>query len=192
MEETWASRDLPVLRAVVEAFDVPDRYKMSHAEIEEGTGLDSDDVKRALRALWEAEPAYIKGTGASSVSYPLWVLGVTERARVAAGQWPKPEDLVDALAKALEDAAESAEPDERSRLQRAAEVLRGTAKEVAIQSHNELGRANRAGALAVPNGYEVRLVISDFLYVTQSRAHVHSRYLAVGGTQPRTTWRPTD
>jgi hypothetical protein len=90
-------------------------------------------VKRALRALWEAEPTYVKGTGASSVSHPLWVLGVTERARVAAGQWPKPEDLADALAKALEDAAESAEPDERSRLQRAAEVLRGTAKEIVIR-----------------------------------------------------------
>jgi hypothetical protein len=41
MQETWASRDLPVLRALVEAFDDPDRYKMSHAEIEDGTGLDS-------------------------------------------------------------------------------------------------------------------------------------------------------
>ena len=133
VEETWASRDLPVLRTIVEAFDDPDRYKMSHAEIEKATGFDSDDVIRALRALWEAEPAYVKGRGASQVSYPLVIEGATERARVAAGQWPKPEDLADALAKALEDAAESAEPEDRSRLQRAAEVLRGTAKEIVIR-----------------------------------------------------------
>lgn len=133
VEETWQRRDLPVLRAIVEAFDDPERYKMSPAEIEEATGFDPDEVIRALRALWEAEPAYVKGTGASSVSYPLFILGVTERARVTAGQWPKPEDLVDALAKALEDAAESADPDERSRLKRAAEALRGTAREIAIK-----------------------------------------------------------
>ena len=134
MEETWQPRDLPVLRAIVESFDDPDRYRMSHEEIQEATHLDSDDVKRALRALWEAEPAYLKATGASQATYPLVILGVTERARVAAGQWPKPEDLVDAMARAFEEAAESAEPKERSRLQRAAETLRGAAREVAIRT----------------------------------------------------------
>lgn len=39
------------------------------------------------------------------------------------GQWPKPEDLVDALARAFEDAAQPADPDERSRLQRIAGEL---------------------------------------------------------------------
>lgn len=134
MEETWQPRDLPVLRAIVEAFDDPERYRMSHEEIEEATRLDSDDVKRALRALWEAEPAYLKATRAGQVTYPLVILGVTERARVAAGQWLKPENLVDAMAKAFEKAAESAEPKERSRLQRAAETLRGAAREVAIRA----------------------------------------------------------
>ena len=102
------SRDLPVLRALVEAFDGPERYRMSPEEIKTVTGFSDDDVHRALRVLHEASPPLIKGTMVSQLSFPVMVMGVTERARVAAGQWPKPEDLVDALARAFEDAASRA------------------------------------------------------------------------------------
>jgi hypothetical protein len=133
VEETWVSRDLPVLRAIVEAFDDPDRYRMSLDEIENASGFSEDDVHRALRALHEASSPFIKASMVSNLSYPIMVHGVTERARVVAGQWPKPEDLVDALARAFEDAAQTADPDERSRLQRIAGELRGAAREIAIR-----------------------------------------------------------
>ena len=133
MEETWMSRDLPVLRALVEAFDDPERYRMSPEEIKTVTGFSDDDVHRALRVLNEASPPLIKGTMVNQLSYPVMVMGVSERARVATGQWPKPEDLVDALARAFEDAAKSGDPQEGSRLRRIAEDLRGAARDVAIR-----------------------------------------------------------
>jgi hypothetical protein len=127
-----------VLRALVEAFDDPERYRMSPEEIKTVTGFSDDDVHRALRVLHEASPPLIKGTMVSQLSFPVMVMGVTERARVAAGQWPKPEDLVDALARAFEDAAKSGDPQEGSRLRRIAEDLRGAASGCCNSSSHRL------------------------------------------------------
>lgn len=140
MESTWANRDLPVLRALVEAFDDPERYRMSLDELEERTGLSKDDVKRATRALNEADPPLIKGIGADQVTYPLVIVGVTERARVRAGQWPSPEGLVEALSEALERGADgSGDPQERTRLKTVADGLRGAGREIAIRVISSYG-----------------------------------------------------
>ncbi len=49
MDETWTSRDLPVLTAIVEVFERTGRV-MSPNEIVEQSGLDADQVETALRA----------------------------------------------------------------------------------------------------------------------------------------------
>ena len=59
---------------------------MNLDEIQDETGLSNDDVKRATRALLEAQPPLIKGIGADQVTYPFRIVGVTERARVKVGQ----------------------------------------------------------------------------------------------------------
>lgn len=140
MDPTWQTRDLPVLRVLVEAFDEPDRFSMTLDEIQQRTGLSEDDVKRATRALFEAEPPLIKGIGADQVAYPLRIVGVTERARVLAGQWPSPENIVEALAAALDQrAAETNEPEERSRLTSLADGLRGIGKEIVVRVLSNYG-----------------------------------------------------
>ena len=64
-------------------------------------------------------------------SYPVVVSGVTERARVAVGQWPAPETVVDRLVDALEEAAANEEDDtKRSALRRAAGTLGTSGREV--------------------------------------------------------------
>lgn len=135
MESTWQNRDLPVLRAMVEFFDDPERSKLGLDELQKRTGLSDDAVKRAARALNDANPPLIKAVGVDQVTYPIAILGVTERARVLAGQWPRPEQLVDELVAALNEAADDAEDaDEKSRLRSVAATIGGVARDVVVRT----------------------------------------------------------
>jgi hypothetical protein len=134
MEETWTRRDFPVLRALVEHFDAPDAVRMDLEEIEAATGLSDDAVKRALRALDEAEPPYIRGIRVGQTTYPVVVTGVTERARRQTSQWPTPEKLVDRLVTALSAAADDEpDPERQGKLRSTAMLLGGTLRDVAVQ-----------------------------------------------------------
>lgn len=79
--ETWTSRELPVLQALVDRFDDLETYSVRLHEVAELTEMDDTEVKRALRSLAAAEPPFIHSTGAAGLTYPLIVSGVTERAR---------------------------------------------------------------------------------------------------------------
>lgn len=110
VESTWESRELPILRALVGLFDSIEMVDGSLAAVVTATGLPDDDVKRGLKALMTASPPYIEARATSQTSYPMRVLGVTERARREIGQWPTPEALTERLIAALEAAA-AREPD---------------------------------------------------------------------------------
>jgi hypothetical protein len=129
--ETWITRELPVLRTLVEKFDDVGTYMVRIETLPAATGLDETDVKKALRSLDTANPPYITGTTPAELSYPVIISGVTERARRAVGQWPASDLATDAIVAALSDAAEQ-EPDEekRSGLRHAADFLGGAGKEV--------------------------------------------------------------
>lgn len=134
MEETWTRRDLPVLSAVVEAFDAdPLPTPPRVPEIAEVTGLPVDEVVRALNAL---DDVYLSFRTLMSGGDPtLWyVERVFPAARSVVGQWPSPDTLVPSLTAALEQVAEqTADEDTRGRLRRAADALGGLAKEVAVE-----------------------------------------------------------
>jgi hypothetical protein len=51
VEDTWASRDLPVLEAIVSAFNDPERFQLRIPELTGLCGLPERDVVTALRAL---------------------------------------------------------------------------------------------------------------------------------------------
>lgn len=134
MDDTWAHRDLPVLDAIVNIFDKPDRYQMRMPEVVELSGLPQEEVQAALRVLANASPPYITGTGASGLTYPLIISDVTERARRAVGQWPTPESLVNQVVDGLNEAAtHESEPGKKRALREAASVLGDTAKDVATE-----------------------------------------------------------
>jgi hypothetical protein len=62
-----------------------------------------------------------------------FVTGVSERARRELGAWPSADVLVEQLAAALARAAdEEQEPERKSRLRGAAEVLGGMARDIAV------------------------------------------------------------
>jgi hypothetical protein len=95
------------------------------------TALDEIDVKRALRALYTANPPYVEGVMPGELSYPVIISNVTERARRAVGQWPASDLAAGAIVSALNETAEQ-EPDEekRSGLRNSAVFLGGAGKEV--------------------------------------------------------------
>lgn len=134
MESLWATRDLPVLRALVEYFDAIDAYRLQVGQIAEMTGMAEDAVKRALRDLWDAEPRPIKGMMVDQAPYPVLVTGVTEQGRRMVGAWPNPQQLTERLLDGFERAI-AAEPDEqqRTRLRRAFDTLGGITREVLVQ-----------------------------------------------------------
>lgn len=134
MDPVWEQRDLPVLRALAEHFDAIDAPRVGIAQFVTLAGMSEDEVQRALRDLWQADPPLINGTKVDQLPYPVWVNGVTERGLRMVGAWPDPQQLADRLLAGLERAIE-AEPDseQRGRLQRAFETMRGVGREVLVQ-----------------------------------------------------------
>src|SRR6476620_9510343 len=113
-DDTWTTRDLPVLKPAVELFE-QHGHGPSASAIETRTGFDEETVQRALRALY-TEPYFDKGVEGDD---QILIVGrPTSDALRYAGQWPSPEAQLERLIAALEAAAadESRQPEDRSRL----------------------------------------------------------------------------
>jgi hypothetical protein len=95
MEDTWASRDLPVLEAAAARIDALFTNGYPEAwEIAASTGMEVLDVVAALNAL---DGAYIELR--RGLTPPKWhIVGVTPEGRRAVGQWPTGANLVERLA----------------------------------------------------------------------------------------------
>lgn len=130
-DDTWTTRDLPVLKAAVELYDRTGRNARA-TEIGRASGFDHDTVQRVLRALYR-EPLFEKGTEAFGGEI-IFVGAPTSAALRVAGQWPSPGAQLGRVIAALEAAADddSRQPEERSRFKQIALSLRGAAYQVAI------------------------------------------------------------
>jgi hypothetical protein len=129
MDDTWFTRDLPVLDAVVsllnEDVDFPDV-----ADIAGRSGIVDAEVGRALRAMDGEYVDLVIGGEVDS----WWVRSVTSAARRAVGQWPTAQGVVDQLAQAFQDAAEyEHDPERQSRLRQVGGFLTSTGREVATE-----------------------------------------------------------
>jgi len=125
MDETWLSRDLRVLDAVVELLE--DQDLVQPDAVAARTGLDSREILRALHAL---DGTYVRLHRDMSGGF---VDGVTPEARRAVGQWPSGESLIQQIADGLAAAAEKeTDPEQKSRLRQAAALLGGAARDIAI------------------------------------------------------------
>lgn len=132
MDDFWTTRDLPVLRAYVEHCDDPNAHA-STIDLTAATGLNDDQMARALNALARAEPPYLNIARSMGPIEPGHVLGVTERAYRAVGAWPTAEALTDSIADAFDRAAD-AEPDaeQKSKLKATAGWLGGAGRSIAV------------------------------------------------------------
>jgi hypothetical protein len=135
LESTWASRDLPILRAALRRLDAGEDYPELEA-IRQELGFSGDDLLAGIRALESADPPYIDvelGMGWREDHASGSFAGVSERARRELGTWPSAESLVDALAAAFAQAAEATqEPEEKRRLRAIADGLGGAARDIAV------------------------------------------------------------
>jgi hypothetical protein len=133
MEETWYSRDLPVLDAVVRLLDESPSGLLLGRAVAKRTALDEGAVESALYAL---SPTYVilGRQMAAEGGLDLQVIdGVTGEARRAVGQWPTAESFIDQLVAGLKGAAEQEkDPERKKRLREIARGLGGAAKSIAI------------------------------------------------------------
>ena len=96
LDETWTSRELPVLEYLVQRFEDPDVPDIQATEIVKSLDLPPAEVARSLRKLSEASPPYVEVIPpAAEVRDPDMVFNVTERARRAVGQWPTAESVAE-------------------------------------------------------------------------------------------------
>jgi hypothetical protein len=128
MDDTWASRDLPVLDAAVRLLEDDSEVKV--ADIAAQTGLDGGTVAASLDAL---EGEYVVEVHRTMGDPSVWTITrITATARRAVGEWPTPESLVDQLAAASAVAAVK-EPDseKKGRLRQVAGFLGSAGRDVA-------------------------------------------------------------
>lgn len=129
---TWETRDLPVLRALVQAVDEGVGAPIRSDEVIRRTGFDADTVQGALWALAGELPPFFEYRDASTYGgRDLTVVQLTGHARRTAGTWPTADAWADRLVEALtEAAAQETDEAKRGKLRRAADVLGGLGRDV--------------------------------------------------------------
>jgi hypothetical protein len=131
VEDTWGTRELPVLSATVALLE--DSYMVTVSDIAERTGLDLSAVARSLEAM---DPTYVDFRKTTTGGDPrFWYVNkVTPAAREEVGQWPAPAKLIDRLSTAFgEAAAHEPDPLRRDQLRHASVLLSGPVRDVAVQ-----------------------------------------------------------
>jgi hypothetical protein len=135
MDDTWKSRDFPVLEAAVRLhYELWPAAIPTGSDIVEATTLSREDVARSLNALKDVYlEVSLTMSGGDPSPWP--ITKVYPGARTAVGQWPSAESVLNKLIAGLEEAAEGElDPEKRSRLKDTASWLgaglRGTAENV--------------------------------------------------------------
>jgi hypothetical protein len=131
LPNTWATRDLPLLRECVMRAERGDVILLI-GEMASAVGLDAAQARVAANALLDA--GYLQDVrwqiGGPNIAR---VTGVTERARREIGTWPTADRLVDELIAALERAADNeADVERKSRLRQVAVGLGRIGRDVAV------------------------------------------------------------
>lgn len=133
MEDTWVSRDLPVLDAVAGLLD-EGYYAVTVADVAEQTGLDTKAVDRALEALNGQYVTEYRKLATGGIPDSWYVSGVTAAARRVVGQWPTAESVAERLAAAFSEAADGEQdPERKNRLRQIASFLGETGKDLAAE-----------------------------------------------------------
>ena len=135
MEDTWASRDLPVLDAIVRWKDAhPIEPGPSYQVLVDESGMDLDTVTRSVASL-EGSFVEVHKVMARGFTGQWRVTSIDPRARQIVGQWPSAEAYTDRLIHVLEQSAE-AEPEgsaARSKLRATASAITNLGRDVMVE-----------------------------------------------------------
>jgi hypothetical protein len=134
LPDTWHNRDLPVLRAIVRAFqDDPTGHVRSGALATE-LGMEPDDVTRALANLLRGGFVVPPGNAGRQAAEFGIIIDITDRALYATGSWPTPDTALDRIVATLQAIADNTDADEdtRSRARKILDSLTGAGKQIGI------------------------------------------------------------
>ncbi|WP_139131862.1 hypothetical protein [Micromonospora chersina] len=132
--DTWESRDLPVLRAIVEISDEGAR-DMDARDVAKRVGMDLETALVALFALAGEHPPLFKYEDASDFDGRDMCLirDPSGHARRIVGTWPTSETLADRLVQAMEQAADQeSDPEKRGWLRKTADWLGSAGRDIAV------------------------------------------------------------
>jgi hypothetical protein len=134
--DLWETRDLPVLRTIVEMTDEGQRH-LNAEQVAGRAGLLEDVVEMSLWALAAEQPPYFEynhSAGSLSGRKMGGIHDPTGHARRTVGVWPKPQDRVDQLIAALNLLAErEGNPEEKSRLRKTAAYIGDMGRDTVIE-----------------------------------------------------------
>lgn len=129
-EDVWTERDYPVLLEVARLVDQGEN-SISAETIGETLGMDPATVGLAYDAL--VRRGLIEGSGTAEHRSLMWAHDITGDAYLMTGLHPSGDDALSSLIDALRQAADlEPDPDEKSRLRRAADSLGGISRSVAV------------------------------------------------------------
>jgi hypothetical protein len=130
LPDTWESRELPVLRTVVQIWDT-EQMPLAIGQIKSALPtLEPRDVERALSALLDEGIIEGQRWGDGTVNHKI---RPRRGARALAGSWPTAETGVERLITALENIAENTDDEEeRTRIQQFAHFLSSSGKQVGL------------------------------------------------------------
>jgi hypothetical protein len=136
VQDTWVSRELPVLDATVSLLE--ESYMVTVSDIAARTGFETTTVARALEAL---DPDFVDFRKTTTGGDPTfwYVLKVTPQARSAVGQWPTPDSFVTKLSAELSAAAsQESDAERKSLLSYAARLIGDTLREAAVRAAGQV------------------------------------------------------
>jgi hypothetical protein len=134
VSETWTKRDLPILVEALRRVDGGDPFPQLE-DIRAAVGLTVDEMRAGVAALDGADPPYLEFrlTMAGPARVGGRVARVFERTRRELGAWPTPESIVREIVSRLDEAAEAEpEPETKSRLRAAGDVIGSIAREILV------------------------------------------------------------
>lgn len=135
-QETWSTRDEPVLAAIVELVDNGAMSVGPH-DLVKHTGFDLETVQRALVALAAENPPFFEFSDMTGLDSEIReienIRNPTGHARRTVRTWPTAETLADRIIAALEQAAAETENEEEAgRLRRAGRWFSAAGRDVLV------------------------------------------------------------
>lgn len=130
LDDTWGSRDLPVLEAAVLGVDRNPFGGIKATDIAAATGLSIDEVVRALKAI---ESGHLVDVAWTMPAMGARVRKVSGEARQIVGAWPSADSATDRLLALIEQQIEATTDDaKRSQLEAFREGAAGVGRDVLV------------------------------------------------------------
>ncbi|MCO7238694.1 hypothetical protein [Aeromicrobium sp. CnD17-E] len=134
LTDTWHTRDLLVLRAAVRHIDATGEEARVH-HLTQATGLDSEQVIRAARALDSAGivSAVILDGGWGGPTQVEAIRRLSRQAYELSGAWPGPDSVADRLLATLQDVAEhGSDPVEKAKARKALDAMGSLGRDLLV------------------------------------------------------------